>query len=209
MTAPTIQQARRILFLRLGAIGDVLRVLPALARVRRDLPDAEIGWSVEQWVAPILRDHPDIARLHILDRRELVGGPWRAVREIRRHAADIRSVGYDVVLDFHGLLKSGAVSALSRIPARVGYAASVGKEANHLFNNIHVDLEDRWENRVQRFLHLLAPLGVSTDYDSTAHGLHLPSELRSQAMQRYVSWGGPELAVYPGTSLPRAGSAGR
>lgn len=204
MSNKPLKPARRILFVRLGAIGDVLRVLPALARVRRDLPDAQIGWAVEHWVAPVLKGHPDIARLHVLDRRQLKGGARAALAEMRRHAAEIRSHNYDVSLDFHGLAKSGLVPRLSRIPARIGYDKNSVREGNHLFNNIHVSLEDRWENRISRFLHLLEPLGVATDYDPGAHGLYLPPDLAEQARQTHADWGGPELALYPGTSQPRA-----
>src|SRR5262249_34345705 len=38
----------RILFIRLGAIGDVVRTLPALNLVRRRHPDAYLAWLVEE-----------------------------------------------------------------------------------------------------------------------------------------------------------------
>ena len=38
----------RILIVKLGAIGDVVHALPALAALRRSMPDARIAWAVEQ-----------------------------------------------------------------------------------------------------------------------------------------------------------------
>ena len=61
--------ARRILVMRLGAIGDCLRVLPAVARIRRERPDAEIGWAVEHWVLPALKGNPLVDRFHVLNRK--------------------------------------------------------------------------------------------------------------------------------------------
>src|SRR6266849_5762475 len=73
----------RILIVKLGSIGDVVHTLPALAAMRRALPDAEISWLVERGSAEILRDNPDLDRL------------------------------IDLALDFQGLLKSATVARLS------------------------------------------------------------------------------------------------
>ncbi|MGH8453340.1 MAG: glycosyltransferase family 9 protein [Nevskiales bacterium] len=194
---------RRILVMRLGAIGDCLRVLPAVARLRRDLPDVHIAWAVEHWVQPVLAGHPGINRFHVLDRRELKGGFRRALAEIRRFSAEVRAEKYDVVLDFHGRFKSGLLGWLSRAPLRIGFAKGDETEGNHLFTNVHVKLADTWENRVLRFLHLLAPLGVSTGYDPTAHGLHIDPDALDKAWRWYDQAGHPPLAAYPGTSAKR------
>jgi len=37
----------RILIIRLSAIGDVVRTLPALSTLRREYPNAHIAWAVE------------------------------------------------------------------------------------------------------------------------------------------------------------------
>lgn len=194
---------RRILVMRLGAIGDCLRVLPAVARLRRELPDAHIAWAVEHWVFPVLAGHPAINRFHVLDRRELKGGWRRAWTEVRRFTAEVRAERYDVILDFHGRFKSGLLGWLSRVPLRIGYARGDCSEGNHLFTNRHVKLADTWENRVLRFLHLLAPLGLPTRYDPAAHGLHLVPDTLDKAWRWYDQAGHPPLAVYPGTSAKR------
>ena len=38
----------RALIVRLGAMGDVLHALPAVAMLRRALPEARIGWVIER-----------------------------------------------------------------------------------------------------------------------------------------------------------------
>ncbi len=153
---------------------------------------------------PLLDGHPAIDRFHILRRGELEGGPRRALAEIWRISREIREEGYEVVLDFHGRLKSGVLSRLTGVSHRVGYGRGDSTEANWLFSNVHVKLEDHWENRVLRFLHLLAPLGIDTDYDPAANGMHLKATDRAKAVAWYEGARRPELAVYPGTSLARA-----
>lgn len=198
-------RGKRFLIIRLGAIGDVLRVLPAVRRLRRVIPDATIGWAVEQWVYPVVAGNPNLDRFHVLDRRELGASPSRALRESRRFVTELRSQRYQVVLDFHGRLKSGVVSRLSGAGHRIGYARGDETEANYLFNNIHVALEDRWENRVCRFLRLLGPLGVEVDYDPNDLGLYIDAEVRRGADAWYRAAGKPALAVFPGTSRVRSG----
>jgi ADP-heptose:LPS heptosyltransferase len=202
---PTVPpRARRILVMRLGAIGDCLRVLPAVARIRKERPDAEIGWAVEHWVAPALQGNPLIDRLHVLNRKELKGGARRAWAEIRRFTRDVRARDYEVLLDFHGRFKSGLLAWLSGVPVRIGYARGHESEGNFLFTNVKVTPRDAWESRIYRFMSLLGPLGISTQYDPAAHGLHVADADRRWAEQAWAAAGRPTLAVFPSTSAHRA-----
>jgi ADP-heptose:LPS heptosyltransferase len=194
----------RVLVVRLGAIGDCLRVLPALARLRRERPAAHIGWVVEHWVAPLLSGHPLIDELHVVDRRRLSAGLRAAWGELGRVAGEIATRRYDVLLDFHGRAKSGLLGWRTGIPIRAGLASGDSTEFNHLFTNLHVKLEDREESRVLRFLHLLEAVGVASDYDPHDHGLWVEEAVRRRAREIHAQAGSPPVAVYPGTSAPRA-----
>jgi ADP-heptose:LPS heptosyltransferase len=197
-------KARRFLVMRLGAIGDCLRVLPAVARLRRERPDADIGWAVEHWVYPALKGHPLVNRFHVLDRRELKGGLRRALAEVRRFTREVKAHDYEVLLEFHGRLKSGLLAWLSGVPLRIGYARGHESEGNFLFTNRHVTPADAWESRVYRFLSLLGPLGLDTRYDPQALGVHVADADRRWAEQAYAEAGRPALAVFPSTSAHRA-----
>jgi heptosyltransferase-1 len=201
---PIPATARRILVMRLGAIGDCLRVLPAVARIRRERPDADIGWAVEHWVAPALKGNPLVNRFHVLDRRELKGGLRRALAEIRRFTREVKAHDYEVLLEFHGRFKSGLLAWLSGVPVRVGYARGHESEGNFLFTNLKVTPADAWESRIYRFMSLLGPLGIDTRYDAQAHGLHVTDTDRRWAEQAYAAAGRPPLAVFPSTSAHRA-----
>ncbi len=190
--------------MRLGAIGDCLRVLPAVARIRRERPDAEIGWAVEHWVLPALKGNPLVDRFHVLDRRELRGGLRRALREIRRFTREVKAHDYEVLLEFHGRFKSGLLAWLSGIPVRIGYARGHESEGNFLFTNTRVTPADAWESRIYRFMSLLGPLGIPTQYDPRAHGLHIADADRRWADQAWAAAGKPAGAVLPGPSAHRA-----
>lgn len=194
----------RILVVRLGAIGDCLRVCPALRRLRRSRPEATLGWAVEDRVYPLLAGHPDVDSFHVLRRSALNAGGHRAIAEILRFSRELRSASYDLVLDFHGRFKSGLVSWLSGAPLRVGYAKGDSTELNHWFMNQHVTLIDRWENRVLRFLHLLAPLGLNTAPDPGDMGIHVDASALEVATAVYEEAGRPAVALYPGCSAVRS-----
>ncbi len=196
--------ARRFLVVRLGAIGDALRVLPAVRRLRLEQPAATIAWAVEHWVHPVLAGNPNVDRFHVLDRAALRAGPRRALPEIVRFLRELRAGEYEVVLDFHGRLKSGLVAWGSGAPTRIGYSRRDSSEGNHLFSNVRVELEDPWENRVLRFLHLLRPLGIEASFDARDTGLWLPPDTVEWARRCYEEGGRPLLAVYPGTSRHQA-----
>lgn len=59
-----------LLVLRLGALGDIVRTLPAVRLLRSGLPNARIHWVAWEPWAQILRDHPDIDSVVGLRRSE-------------------------------------------------------------------------------------------------------------------------------------------
>ena len=60
--------ARSILVVRLGALGDLVHALPAVAALRTAWPDARIDWLVDGRYAALL------AMVPIIDRAIVVGG---------------------------------------------------------------------------------------------------------------------------------------
>jgi len=117
---------RRILIVRLGAIGDVARVLPMLAGLKLRFPEAEVDWVVQSKAADLLRGHPEIARLWVVPFTSWREAWTREAWALRRR---MRARGYELVLDFQGMLK-GAVWAL----AAGGPAVRVGWGPGHAQN---------------------------------------------------------------------------
>ncbi len=202
--AHLLAEAESYLVVRLGALGDALRVCPAVRRLRRERPHARIAWAVEDWVHPLLAPTREVDRFHILRRGELRAGGLRAFGEWRRFIGEIRAARYDVALDFHSRLKSGVLTRLSGARWRLGYPAGQDTEMNHWFTNVQVRLDDSDESRVLRFLHLLAPLGISTDYDPKDLGLPLDPAAVARAQEWYERAGRPEVAVFAGSSQHQA-----
>ena len=193
-----------ILVMRLGAIGDALRVLPALRRLRLACPRARIAWAVEDWVFPLLEGNPNVDAFHILRRGRIREGLLAAFGEYLRFVRELRTYRYDLVLDFHGRLKSGLLGFFSGAPNRVGFARGQCTECNYLFTNLKVVLDDPLKNRVLRFLDLLGALDLNVDYDPQDNGVYLREGLSSWAQEAYCALGRPDVAVYPGCSKNQA-----
>lgn len=153
----------RILIVRLGAIGDVVHTLPALAALRRTWPQAHLAWAVERGgAAKLLRDNPSLDDLIELDLRG-----WRkrlgqavAWREIAQAVKRLRAGRFDVVLDFQGLLKSAGVARLAGAPRRVGFATEVLREkASAVAYSEQVAADDR-DHIIKKNLRLVEHLGA-------------------------------------------------
>jgi lipopolysaccharide heptosyltransferase I len=114
----------RILIVKLGSIGDIVHTLPALAALRRGMPNAEISWVVEHRSAEILKDNPIIDRLIEVDtkalRRGLMSG--ETLRAPRQQLRRLRASAFDVAIDFQGLIKSASIARLSGARRVFGYS---------------------------------------------------------------------------------------
>src|SRR5580658_8338803 len=53
----------RILIIKLGAIGDVLRTTPLLPFLKERYPESHITWLVDAVAVPLLADNPRIDRI--------------------------------------------------------------------------------------------------------------------------------------------------
>ena len=114
----------RLLFVKLGSIGDIVHTLPSLAAVRRALPSAEISWVVERRASEILRDNPLINRLIEVDKKALRRWPvsGETLLAPRQQLRRLRASTFDTALDFQGLLKSAAIARLSGARLRYGFS---------------------------------------------------------------------------------------
>ena len=104
---------RRVLVIRLRSIGDTVLATPSLFALKRFLPHAEIDILVEDWVAPLLANHPHVDNVIELER----GGIAKRMKVAR----EIRSARYDVVYNLHGGTTATFLTRATGAPHRVGF----------------------------------------------------------------------------------------
>jgi 3-deoxy-D-manno-octulosonic-acid transferase/heptosyltransferase-1 len=126
-----------ILIVKLSAIGDVVHTLPLLEVLRNNYPHARIDWVVEEDASQIIAGHQEIDHLFISprkswQRRFFKSGEKRAViKELRAFIQELRACEYDLIIDLHGLFKSGLLTGLARGKRKIGF--SFGTEGSSLF----------------------------------------------------------------------------
>jgi heptosyltransferase-1 len=151
----------KILIARLGALGDILHALPAVTSIRAALPDATIGWIVEEGWSELLTargpkpdalssQKPVVNLLHTVNtkrwRTQILHGSTRA--ELLGALRRARDVHYDIALDFQGAIKSALLASLSRTPvagfvsprepaARVFYSHRYPRAGEHVIEQNH------------------------------------------------------------------------
>jgi heptosyltransferase I len=113
----------KILIIKLGAIGDIIHTLPALALIRRAYPGAGISWVAEARSAEILRGNELIDNLIEVDTKSLRGGKIleNMLLDGTRQLRNLRQYQFDVAIDFQGLLKSAMIAKLSGADRRWGF----------------------------------------------------------------------------------------
>jgi len=184
---------RRILIVLLGSIGDVIRALPLLGRVRRAYPDAHIAWAVEPKSRPLLDDHPWLDQLIVYDRA-------RAPIAFPLFLRDIRAGSFDLVLDLQRHLKSGLAALASGARERIGFARENTKELNHLFSTRRIAPQPRMKLKLlqyQAFADTLSLPAAPVEF-----GFRLPDAERARAEAMLAGVPRPILGVILGSSWP-------
>ena len=155
-----------IALVKLSSIGDVVHALPVAAALHGALPQARLSWIVERREAAVLRDHPALSEIIPVDTRGwrrartplAVAGTSGALVALRRH---LRASRFDVAIDLQGLIKSGAITAATGAPLRIGFARAHCREGlNVMFTNQRIAPPPSARHIVERYLALVEPLGA-------------------------------------------------
>jgi ADP-heptose:LPS heptosyltransferase len=184
---------RRVLIVLLGSIGDVVRALPLLGRMRRAWPDAHLAWAVEPKSEPILRGHRWLDELILYDRKH---APWSFVPFLGR----IRRGGFDLVLDLQRHLKSGVISIASGASDRWSFAAINSKEYNHLFSTRRIDPQPPLRLKLMQYQAFGDALGIAAA--PIEFGLAPGPEQAARARDFLADTPRPLVGVILGSSWP-------
>ena len=198
----------RVLVVRLGAVGDVIRALPAVHRIRLAFPQAHLAWVVEDLAAPLLEGHADLNEVIVLSRRELRAAgrhPARLAATAATIRERLRRGRYDVAVDLQSTLKSAIVAFLAGAPRRVGFAATHCREGSFLFTNEWGRPSSPHLNRVDRNLEMAALLGAAHGPVTAALG-ERPAEAAEaeRILDRLGPSRGRPVILCPGASRRQA-----
>lgn len=190
----------RILIVKLSSIGDIVHALPAAAVIKKHLPEATLGWAVEERFAEIIEGNPHVDMLIRLDTRSLRGGKVidEIFLDIARQSKVLRRGEWEIAIDLQGLLKSAAIARISGAKKRWGFSKSGLREpAARVLYTDTAKLPER-QNIIEKNLGLVrAALGFDAAEVPLDHGI-TPSEgdIR-EAKAAVESFGGPFVLLNP------------
>jgi ADP-heptose:LPS heptosyltransferase len=186
---------------RLGAVGDVVRTLPAASSLRARFAGAHFAWLVEPAAQSAVAAQPWIDEVLVFPRGELVsllrrGRGLAAARLLRRFVARLRRRRFDSVIDFHGIAKSALLALASGAPRRVGFARPFAREGAWLLSNERLKLAPGKLSRFERAARLAAFVAPA------ATPAPQPFHVAAAARERFAALLGPRVpvAMQPGTS---------
>lgn len=146
---------KRILIVRLSAIGDSILSVPVLCALRKHYPGAKIAWITERASAQLLQGHPALDDLFVISKRT-----FKSVKELWKLRKRLQDWNPDTTIDLQGLTKSSLLAWLSGAKHRFGFNRDTfdGRELSTFLNN-HLYQSDS-NHIVDRGIDLLGLLGI-------------------------------------------------
>lgn len=162
---PAMDKPESILIVKLSAIGDVVHTLPLLEVLRKNFAEARIDWVVEEEAGQIVLGHPMLDHVLVSRRKAwqkslmISGERSAALREMLLFIRELRAHKYDLVIDLHGLFKSGILTGLSKGKRKIGFTG--GKEGSSLFLTERPYQVNYNQHALDRYLRTIDYLGFT------------------------------------------------
>jgi len=171
--------AKKILLIKMGAVGDLIMASSFFEAVRQNFPQARISHLVSDHLLPTVKENPHIDRFIPADSDALYKGGWfLQLREVFRLVALLRKERFDTVFVLHWAWQFNVLAFLCGIPVRVGFKRDWGR----LFLTHRVRPKENQNNRAT-YLNLLEILGASVRYQKSHYYL---SEQEDHFLETFV-----------------------
>ena len=189
------ENVRKAVVVRMSAIGDIILTLPVLDVLGKEFPRAEIHYVTKKEFAPLVTNHPAVARVWEFDPKS---GPSGLLDISRR----LRQEDFDLFVDLHGSLRSTVMRLFSNAPIKRTYRKmSLLRSLSTLMRNDY--LADA-PPVCARYLTALEDFGIGEN--KVVPRLHLGQKDREEARtvlsENGISQGDGFIAVAPGASYP-------
>lgn len=110
-------RVKRILIIKIGAVGDCVLATPSLRAIRQKNPKAYIALLIGRQASQALKGCPYIDEMIVYDRT----GRDKGLSRFFKLASEIKGYGFEEVIDLQNNLRSHLFAYLSSAPKRFGY----------------------------------------------------------------------------------------
>jgi lipopolysaccharide heptosyltransferase II len=179
-----------------------------LVKLRRRYPRARIDWLVTPENAELIRCHPALSAAVLFDRRAFRRSFWLGLRKSVKLLRELRTAGYDLVVDLHGQLRTAIFTKVTGAKVRIGFNRPGSEAPRHgwagaregawLAYTHRMSIRTRAVHALDRYLWLEEVLALDDAPPDSA--LYLPPAADAAAAALLASVSGRPLAVLaPGT----------
>lgn len=160
-----------ILVVRLSSLGDVVMTLPAVHSLKRGFPESKIHWVCEGSAYELLLCMEFIDEVIKFPREKIVdflrtGRIIESTKAFVEFLRYLREKQFDIVIDFHGILRSALICLLSRRRRLIGFGRAYAKEYSHIFYDERVNGANPFLHKVERNMLIVNHLKVHEYYES-------------------------------------------
>ncbi len=206
-TGPDPSNPRRILLIRLSAIGDIVFATPLIDAFRRAYPRARLAWLAQDAYCDLLRGQPGLD--------QVIPWPYGEIRALARQGrwpallgrllglgAMLRRERFDLAVDLQGLLKSALPARLTGAPRRIGLG---GREGGRLLLTevIPRDAAAADARIGSEYRFLAEHLGLPADPFQMRLPLSAAAETTARALIDRHGLGGGYVVICPFTTRPQ------
>ncbi|HEY7894687.1 MAG TPA: glycosyltransferase family 9 protein [Gemmatimonadaceae bacterium] len=183
---------RRVCIVLLSAVGDVVHTLPVVNALKRDDPTRHITWLLQPGPATLVRGHPSVDDIIVVERSR----GWRGFLDARR---TLRTRQFDITLVLQDYIKAGVLTRFTRAPVRLGFDRARARDLNWLFTNAHLPSHPR-QHVEDEYLEFLAAM----DIPAAPLEWHLGPRDGERAWQRQFAarFDRPIVSLVVGSSRP-------
>lgn len=149
---------KQILIIKPSSLGDIIHSLPMLNSLKKCFPEARIHWVVAKNFEDLLKDHPMIHKLWVID-KDRWKNPLRlfsSIKELLILRKQLKKEDFDLVIDLQGLLRSGLIASFTGSKNIIGFKEA--REGSTIFYSHKVE-GGREVHAVERYLKTLSVIG--------------------------------------------------
>ena len=196
---------KKILIIRLSAIGDTIHTLPMVNALKRNLHDTQIHWVVEDKAQFFVEQAKNIDKVFVLPKKK-----WRkernflsAINDFSRIMNKLQHEKYDIAIDVQQLFKSGLVLAFCGAKRKI--SMDIAREFSGIFANEKIKskakLFDPNYHILKRYEEYLNYLGID-DTNVTFELKDFSQSAKDYALGVFegLSKGRPTLVFAPATT---------
>ena len=184
------QDIKKILFIRIDRIGDIILSTPALKAIKQAFPHSELTVLASPSNSPLVFNNPNIDHIVVYDRHGSLIDRIRAIRKLRESDFDL---AIDPYADYE--LETALIAFLSGAGRRIGYA-SYGRE---VFFNLPAPEIRSNGHFIDLTLDVLKPVGIVTK-DKTPEILLTDDEKKwaGDWLNKNGLGSNPVIGIHPG-----------